>query len=239
MKIYRKLIVSAMFAVVLFSFMDFGAAVGGSGDGNDLDIVGLARPGDLILTAGGKYEALIPGHWDHTAIYLGWSYHYDAEGGYSHWGYFCIEATPDGVVFNDVSRLNQADEAEIVGVYGASDWTRSKVLEYANAYATGAWETSWFRTRWTWGAKTEYDYNYLYGMSGYKSMYCSELCAKAYDWAMDGAPGNPWDYDYDNSDSNSNSIDDDPGWSGWDYYWACAPSEVHDSSLTYVISHSY
>ncbi len=225
--------------MVSLSTLNFGAALGDVGDGNSLDIPGIAEIGDIVITAGGKYSDLIPGHWDHTAIYIGWSYHYDSELGYSHWGYFTIEATPDGVVFNDCSRLNLADEAEIVQVTGASAWHKQKVVEYANAYATGAWETHWFSSRWEWGEHTEYDYNYLYGMSTYGSMYCSELACKAYDWALDGAPGNPWDYDYDNSDSNTNSIDADPGWSGWDYYWACAPSEVHDSSRTVVIAHSY
>ncbi|MCF2139680.1 MAG: hypothetical protein K9W44_06470 [Candidatus Lokiarchaeota archaeon] len=238
MKLKKKYLLAALFILGMCSNFNNVVAFGDEGDGNALDIPGIARPGDLILTAGGKYEDLIPGYWDHVAIYLGYSHHYDSEAGYSHWGYFVIEATPDGVVFNDCSRLNKADEAEILGVYGATNWHRAKVLEYANAYATGAWETSWFRDYWTWGAKTEYDYNYLYGMSTYKSMYCSELAAKAYDWALDGAPGNPWDYRYDNSDSNTNTIDADPGWSGWDYYWACAPSEVHDSARTYLIAYS-
>jgi uncharacterized protein YycO len=140
-------------------------------DGNNLDLSKL-QVGDLILEYSPDLAWLIPGHWTHTAIYIGNGY--------------IVEANADGVEINPVTNVHGADEAAIYRVYTSSS-VKQAAVNFAIQQVGKPYDYKWL--------------TYIGGKEVYgDSYYCSELAWAAYLAAggpdIDANPGWSWTYGY-------------------------------------------
>lgn len=151
----------------------------GVGDGNDLDLDQLEK-GDLILTAGGDLDVLIPGKWAHTMIYMG--------------NDKVIEAvkSEDKVAIHDAEVIHERGEAAIFRV-NASEETKDKALEFAKKQQGKPYDEWWLDKQ----------------IQG-ESYYCSELAWASYKTQgvnLDQNPG--WSWTYANGVAPTELADDD------------------------------
>ncbi len=142
-----------------------------SGNGNNLDL-GLLQVGDIIAVSGVKWgDGVLPGHYTHTAIYIG--------------GGLIVEAMPDGVRYAYAYIVHGADDAAIVRV-NAPSWAKQAAADFCEAQVGKPYDYIWC----TWiGGKDANSYYW----------YCSELNWAGYYHQgidIDNNPGWSWTYGY-------------------------------------------
>jgi len=136
----------------------------------------MLKPGDIIFCYNPSIDWLIPGHWTHVAIFVGWD---------SHGQGWIIEATtgltggPKGVHYSKVEELNKYPEIAI-GVVKASP----TVIRHAIAFIKNK-------------VGDPYDYWWIFKEVDNGKYYCSELVWAGYYSAgvdLDSHPGFSWKY---------------------------------------------
>ena len=175
MKFYRVIpVLIIVSAVALQGVWAFSS--GGSGEEQSHFNFSMLKPGDLIFCYNPSMDWLIPGHWTHVAIFVG----YD-----SHGQGWIIEATtgltggPSGVHYAKVQELDEYPEIAIGQV------------KASQAVINGA--IAWIKTK----IGDPYDYWIMFREIDNGKYYCSELVWAGYyvqGIDLDSHPGFSWEY---------------------------------------------
>lgn len=143
-----------------------------TGNGNNLNL-GLLQVGDIIAVSGVKMgDSLMPGHYTHTAIYIG--------------GGLIVEAMPEGVRYSYDDIVHGADDAAIIRVSGASSSQKQAAADFCEAQVGKPYDWIWLTY---FGGKDKNSYYW----------YCSELNWAGYKHQgidIDRYTGWSWKYGY-------------------------------------------